>query len=554
MRLPWRRQPRTALEAARAAYQAASRYGNVDRGRLAGDWGDRAVAAGDVQAAAEAYWERVIAGAQDAVRHIPVASRRKFLDSSRGVLAEAGYRQVEAGDAERAARILEFGRGVQLRRTVGAVTPAQRATLDRIGRHDLRTGYQAAVAELARLLRGQFRPVPAPRGVGAGPLRGHDPLLAAGEAVDALERRIAEELNVPGGPPPYSEIRAAATEAPLIYLAAAREGGYALLITARGGPTRIALPQLTHDRAAELAGALGERAGVEDVPAEPVRRAVEWLEECLAGLIAETRGHPVVTLVAIGMLSLLPVHAVLAGVGVAVQHTPSALALPAARLVSPEAGVLTVVAARPAQLPEAKFRALDHAQGQARELSRLYGHRYRGLSDARADDVLAALHDAEICHFVCHGVYSAGSPLDSALVLADRRLTVAEILARDPGRHRLVVLGACESSVPDKQMLDETVSFPGAMLQAGAEGVVAALWRVRELPAALVLLRLHEGVLAGRPPAVALTEAQRWLRTTTWGDMTARYPEVAKPSRIGSPDRVRFAEPADWAAFTYTGA
>jgi len=107
--------------------------------------------------------------------------------------------------------------------------------------------------------------------------------------------------------------------------------------------------------------------------------------------------------------------------------------------------------------------------------------------------------------------------------------------------------------VADARILDETVSFAGAMMQAGAQGVVAALWKVSEAAAVLVLQRFHEGLAARHPPATALAEAQRWLRSVTRGEVAERYPHLLRTRLKADPADRPFAEPVDWAAFTYTG-
>ncbi|WP_433796780.1 CHAT domain-containing protein [Actinoplanes sp. CA-252034] len=553
----WKRGPRTPLDAARAGYRLAREYRNTGWVSAADAWCAEAVRAGDVAQAADAYWERVIVAPVESARQVPLARRLVPLSTGQDVVAEAGYRQLLAGHVERAVRVLEHGRGVLLRRAVGAITPAQRSALLSRGRRDLLDEYLRAVDEVAGLLRDQHARrtavIPA-LSVGGTPyaLRGLDPMVAAQERVEAREAEIARVLGAGQGPPAYADIRAVAVDGPLVYVAAATEG-YALVVRPGAAPEPISLPALTAGRATGLVADLRDPAAVGEVPQRAVRSAVDWLAAVLGGLRSALRDEPAVTLVPVGVLGLLPLHAVFAQ---GVRYAPSARALPPhADPVRPGATVLTVSAEDP-WTPDGRQPppAMRLAAAQTARLTRLYGHRLRRLEQARADQVVGGLGTADVCHFICHGEADQHHGLDNRLLLADRHLTLAEILAREPLRQRLVVLGACESGVPDPRLPDETVSFSGALMQAGVEAVVAALWRVDEVAAALVLQRFHEGVAAGWLPVQAMAEAQRWLRSATRGEIKARYPDLYRNRFASDPTVIPYAEPVHWAAFTYYGA
>src|SRR3954447_21892769 len=148
MRMPWRRS-RPSLESARSAYRAALRESAADRAKAAAAWCAAGVAAGAVAETADAYWELILT---DADASVPAASggHRAAGDDA---LGEAGYRLLLAGRAEDAVRLLEHGRTVQVRRSLGAMTARQRSVLLDLGEEGLVDAYDAAVAELAELLR-----------------------------------------------------------------------------------------------------------------------------------------------------------------------------------------------------------------------------------------------------------------------------------------------------------------------------------------------------------------------------------------------------------------
>ena len=65
-------------------------------------------------------------------------------------------------------------------------------------------------------------------------------------------------------------------------------------------------------------------------------------------------------------------------------------------------------------------------------------------ADATWDALRAAVPGPALVHIACHGLYQPGNPLFSALRLADRWVTSAEVLELDL-RGSLVTLSACES-------------------------------------------------------------------------------------------------------------
>jgi CHAT domain-containing protein len=110
-------------------------------------------------------------------------------------------------------------------------------------------------------------------------------------------------------------------------------------------------------------------------------------------------------------------------------------------------------------------------------------------------------------------------------------------------------------------MLDEVVSFPGALLQAGVAGVVATQAKVDDRAAMLLVHRFFERFRAGVAPARALAEAQAWLRTSTNAQLQGDVPRYHPlPTHISSAELQKwgrehpFAHPAAWAPFSYTGA
>ena len=96
---------------------------------------------------------------------------------------------------------------------------------------------------------------------------------------------------------------------------------------------------------------------------------------------------------------------------------------------------------------------------------------------------------------------------------------------------RLVVLSAC-TTLGGESASHGFTGLSGALLDAGARGVVGSLWKVPDRPTRELMLRFHESYLRTRDPALALWEAQRAM--------------------AASPDST-LNTPAVWAAFRYVG-
>ncbi len=137
------------------------------------------------------------------------------------------------------------------------------------------------------------------------------------------------------------------------------------------------------------------------------------------------------------------------------------------------------------------------------------------------------LERAHCCHFSCHGYFDPGSPLNSALVLAesvksdslheqkleDGYLTLAEIFGLNLKQCRLVTLSACETGMIDPLSLsDEYIGLPSGFLYAGSPSVVSSLWTVNDLSTAFLMIKFYDNLQQQAPIAVALNQAQTWLR------------------------------------------
>ncbi|MDW5329575.1 CHAT domain-containing protein [Plantactinospora sp. KLBMP9567] len=362
----------------------------------------------------------------------------------------------------------------------------------------------------------------------------------------------AESFLVPSG---RTEARqATARGRPLVYLAAAEIGGFALILEPHGPPRLVDLPSLSRpelvDRAVDLMSSYHSRS-----PTWPreLRSILAWLAAmAMEPLLNALDGTDEAVLIAMDLLGLMPLHAAVPSSRVAFTHAPSARFLLAAReLESIEPGRLLVVAdTRPddAPLPDAR-----------REAAAVAVHFADVVEHTTRDAVLAALPDRDVLHFACHGAVDLESPRQSRLTLSDGPLTVAALMAT-PVRARLAVLSACETAMIGIDVLDEVVGLPAGLLQAGSAGVLGTLWRVDSRAAALLVARFYDAWrIEGQSPVQAVRTAQHWLRECTNEEAHRRYPDL-RPEPDREPADVAFWRAArpftaheHWAALHYVG-
>ncbi|MBO3460150.1 CHAT domain-containing protein [Aetokthonos hydrillicola] len=225
--------------------------------------------------------------------------------------------------------------------------------------------------------------------------------------------------------------------------------------------------------------------------------------------------------------------------------------------------------------------------------------------DARKTEIYPLrIQNAQYIHFSCHGFFNFENPLQSALLLADafvaqdpaplgldeqqnahfadsptsentlrlqtgeiidlsKCLTLPEIFTFDLSQCRLVTLSACETGLIDTTTSsDEYIGLPNGFLYAGSPSVVSSLWIVNDISTTFLMIKFYENLQRQTSVAVALNQAQVWLRNATGAELEQWMEEKQLPMngtlKISIKRRFRqetrpFQEPFHWAAFCAIG-
>ena len=535
----------------RRAFAALCTVSFDDAGGLAADWGAWAERRCYTTEAAEAHlcWIRTIAAESQRLRLRREVRRPRW--DVQSLTADAGFWLLAAGRPRDAAITLERGCGVAPSERMHRGHGDLAKRLEARGLEDLGARW-LEIGEL--MLPAQSPPRDARRGhrTGAGTVRvGGQSFRGVFSARDYAPLADYEQLvraigRVPGfddveAPPTYEDLRETAADGPLVYLATSPlDGGFAVIVTEESAePLAVSLPGLTLAAVDACARALLD-VGARD-PADALEPALAWLwRYVLAPLVPCLPPAGLVTLVAVGELAVLPIHA--AGM---VRRADGAWRDRTGGLVfryAPSARLL------------ARAQAVAHALGDPPlPLVTIDGSSSTG-------PVLDALAEASIWHVACPVDHDPRDPLASCLRLADGRLALRAILA--PGRDapRLAVVSAARTAIGGGD-IDELVGLAAALVQGGAGGVVCAP-TVADPRGAIVLAHAFlERCAEGVDPPRALAEAQAWLASATNREVVAAcgalHPvPVARPGIVRAEWECRreFCEPASWALFSYCGA
>lgn len=117
-----------------------------------------------------------------------------------------------------------------------------------------------------------------------------------------------------------------------------------------------------------------------------------------------------------------------------------------------------------------------------------------------------------LLHFASHAHYRADQPTESDIELHDGPLKLKQLSQLSLAERSLVALSCCEGGAAAGQRLDEPVTLATGFAAAGAETVVAHLWRVDDEVARAFFARFYQELAAGHSPGRSFRSAQTECR------------------------------------------
>ncbi|NEP41416.1 MAG: CHAT domain-containing protein, partial [Okeania sp. SIO2H7] len=212
--------------------------------------------------------------------------------------------------------------------------------------------------------------------------------------------------------------------------------------------------------------------------------------------------------------------------------------------------------------------------------------------DANKENLNASsINLAHFVHFSCHGSFNFDEPLESALILSQAQvaevqepkntrhislkegdsfdlqkcLTLEEIFSLNLTECYLVTLSACETGLIDiSSTTDEYIGLPSSFLYAGSSSVVSSLWKVKDISTAFLMIRFYQNLKSGLTVALALKQAQLWLRDATTAELKKWVSEFKLEEEVVekihedldnkyNSDEQPYQKPHYWAAFCAIG-
>ncbi|HEX6372017.1 MAG TPA: CHAT domain-containing protein [Longimicrobium sp.] len=315
--------------------------------------------------------------------------------------------------------------------------------------------------------------------------------------------------------------------------------------------TSVRLMRQTVDRASLVRSIEEVRASLErGDEAAGVRPALAALyDRLVAPLEARLGGNTTLVLVADGELASVPFSALYDDrrgryllEAHSLRYAGSLQDATRTREGGPSQGGRTLLVADPAFEPRVHpgLSRLPGARLEVDSIAPTYPNRVVLADSGAGRGVLeTAFARATVVHFAGHAVFDDQRPERSYLVLAPERgatsrgsLTAAEMEDLPLGHVDLFVLSACQTLRSRSGRSGGFAGFAGALLDAGAGGVVGSLWRVDDRLTTPLMIEFHRAYRRSGDGPRALREAQ--LRLLRSSDPSLR-------------------SPAAWAGFRYAG-
>jgi CHAT domain-containing protein len=217
----------------------------------------------------------------------------------------------------------------------------------------------------------------------------------------------------------------------------------------------------------------------------------------------------------------------------------------------PSASMLQFLSARPLMQKQTMLAVgnptgdLVNASIEAEFVASLFGEKPLIGAAATEEAVRLLLSQHTLLHFATHGKLNEENPLASSILLANRdELSVYELMGLRLDAD-LVVLSACNTGQGQATGSDDVLGLTRGLLGAGARAAVVSLWPVDDQSTSLLMGQFYRQLRAHARPAVALAEAQNYLRNLSEGETKI---ELAKLRHVFQGTHVEASEAPQSAA------
>ncbi|MET8986399.1 CHAT domain-containing protein [Nonomuraea wenchangensis] len=248
-----------------------------------------------------------------------------------------------------------------------------------------------------------------------------------------------------------------------------------------------------------------------------------------------------VCLVPHDLLHIVPLHAVEIdgrpfGARNPVSYLPSASTLRYCRRTGTAPATATWSQRRLVVLADSRAdQPLVHARIQSAAIAGLFSRDAEALIGEQVTRAAIEARSADVWHVACHGEFDDRELSRSGILLADGRLSAADLLSMRLDCD-LVTLSACQTGLSALATGDELIGLTRALIYAGAASAVVSLWPVDEISTSIMMEEFYRGLMAGQDKAAALSRAQERVQTLTAREAIAYCEQAA-----GDPDALALA-------------
>jgi|JFJP01.1.fsa_nt_gi Uncharacterized protein conserved in bacteria len=172
---------------------------------------------------------------------------------------------------------------------------------------------------------------------------------------------------------------------------------------------------------------------------------------------------------------------------------------------------------------------LPYANWEGEKLATLYNipnHQHlKGRQQASISNYRKLLQTVQVIHSSHHAQSRLDNPLESALILADGRITLSQLLTPSWRNSQLedVFLSCCETGLSQPEITEDILTFSTAFLCMGAKSVISTLWSVNDLATALFSLFYYQYRHQKYNRLESIKKAQFELRTLTGETLATIY-------------------------------